>query len=193
MFGQQQGWLEELGPRGPWIVERIIGMQEFPQAMGLDGKVSMIEECVHRASLLSGTGEVDTKLHQHVQAQTRVWCSDGADLEVPLAASAFLPELKFHAWDEAHSSQRLAAHALRTDSEIQLTDELLVSGKKPYSLAKFLSTSMTFRKTVGDAQLADEVAFVKNFGVGAAALQFSGQTTCPRKSPVEKHFRRRGH
>ena len=115
-FGQQKGWLEELGPRGPWIVERIIGMQEFPQGMDLGGKVSMIEACVHRACLLSGSGEEDAKLHQHVRAQTRVWTSDGADLQVPLAASAFLPALKFHAWDEAHSSQRLAAHVLKTDS-----------------------------------------------------------------------------
>ena len=55
------------------------------------------------------------------------------------------------------------------DEEITITDKLLVTGKKPYSLAKFLSTSMVFRKTVGDAQLAEEVAFVKN-RVGAATL-----------------------
>ena len=53
---------------------------------------------------------------------------------------------------------------MKGDSEIMLTDQLLVTGKQPYSLAKFLSTSMIFRKTVGDAQLADEIAFVKNSG-----------------------------
>ncbi len=41
--GERAGWLEVLGPRGPWIVERIIGMQEFPQRMDCDGKVSMLE------------------------------------------------------------------------------------------------------------------------------------------------------
>ena len=56
------------------------------------------------------------------------------------------------------------ANSMKGDPEIVLTDQLLVTGKQPYSLAKFLSTSMIFRKTVGDAQLADEVAFVKNFG-----------------------------
>ena len=45
-----------------------------------------------------------------------------------------------------------------------MTDQLLVTGKKPYSLAKFLSTSLVFRKTVGDAQVNDEIAFVRNFG-----------------------------
>ena len=40
-----------------------------------------------------------------------------------------------------------------------------MTGKKPYSLAKFLSTSMVFRKTVGDAQrVEDDIAFVQNFG-----------------------------
>ena len=53
---------------------------------------------------------------------------------------------------------------MKDDTEITITDQLLVTGKKPYSLAKFLSTSMVFRKTVGDAQLEDEVSFVKNFG-----------------------------
>ena len=161
--GEQAGWLEVLGPRGPWIVERIIGMQEFPHGLGEDGKVSMLEACVRRACRTVG-GEVDTMLLQHVRDQTRAWCSDGADLKVPLAASAFFPRLAFISWDEAHSAQRLGANAKRDDDEIEKTDKLLVTGKKPYSLAKFLSTSMVFRKTVGDAQLADEVAFVKNFG-----------------------------
>ena len=77
-----------LGPRGPWIVERIIGMREFPHSMDVDGKVSMLEASVRRASA-AVSGEVDTKLHQHVRTQTRVWGSDGADLKVALAASAF--------------------------------------------------------------------------------------------------------
>ena len=46
----------------------------------------MLEACVRRACL-SASGEVDTKLHQHVRDQTRVWCSDGADLQVPMTAS----------------------------------------------------------------------------------------------------------
>ena len=161
--GVQSGWLEVLGPQGPWIVERIIGMQEFPQSMDVDGKVGMLESCVRRACV-SLNGELEVKLHQHVREQTRVWCSDGADLNVPLAASAFFPGLRFHAWDEAHSAQRLLANSMKDCDEILVTDKLLVTGKKPYSLAKFLSTSMVFRKTVGDAQLADEIAFVKNFG-----------------------------
>ena len=56
--GQQEGLLQELGPRGPWVIERIIGMREFPQAMDCEGKVAMIEECVRRACQ-SARGEID--------------------------------------------------------------------------------------------------------------------------------------
>ena len=42
-------------------------------------------------------------------------------------------------------------------------DQLLVTGKQPYSLAKFVSTSDVFRKRFGDAQVAGSVAFVQNF------------------------------
>ena len=59
-YGKQAGWLQQLGPRGPWIVERIIGMQEFPNDMGSDGKVSMLEECVRRSCLAIG-GDLDTE------------------------------------------------------------------------------------------------------------------------------------
>ena len=48
-YGTNAGWLEQLGPKGPWIVERLIGMQEFPQAMDCDGKGTMLEDCVRRA------------------------------------------------------------------------------------------------------------------------------------------------
>ena len=53
---------------------------------------------------------------------------------------------------------------MREDSEITTTDRLLVTGKDPPSLAKFLSTSLVFRNTVGVQQLDDEIAFVNNFG-----------------------------
>ena len=138
-------------------------MREFPQEMDSDGKVAMLEECIRRACQ-SLKGEVDAKLHQHVREQTRAWCSDGADLGVATAASASFPGMRFHAWDESHSAQRMCSNAMVDDSEITMTDKLLVSGQKPYSLAKFLSTSIVIQKKVGDAQLADEVAFVKNFG-----------------------------
>ena len=110
--------------------------------MDCDGKVAMLEACVRRAC--APTGDTDVKLHQHVCCETRAWCSDGADLGVPLAASASFPNLTFHAWDEAHSAQRMCANSMTDGDEITVTDKLLVTGKRPYSLANFSSTSMIF-------------------------------------------------
>ena len=128
-----------------------------------------------------------------VRDQTRVWCSDGADLQVPMAASASFPGLVFHAWDEAHSAQRLCANALTDGDEVSITDLLLVTGKKPYSLAKFLTTSMVFRNTAGDQQLTDQHRVRETFRVGAAALQQSGEAVRARKSPLGTHLRRCCH
>jgi hypothetical protein len=50
------------------------------------------------------------------------------------------------------------------DHEITHADSLLVTRKKPPSLAKFLSTSTVFRNTVGLQQHEHDIAFVKNFG-----------------------------
>ncbi len=53
---------------------------------------------------------------------------------------------------------------MKDDAEITTTDSLLVTRKKPPSLAKFLSTSTVFRNTVGLQQQENDIAFVKNFG-----------------------------
>ena len=160
------GCISCLGARGPWIVERLIGMHEFPGEMHLEGKVSMVEKAV-RSTTLGADGEVDTKLHQHIKQNTRVWTSDGADLDVGhalVSRGCCFSGLLCHAWDESHSAGRLLASALKHDKEVIEVDNLLVTGREPYSLAKFVSTSDVFRKKFGDAQVTDGVAFVRNFG-----------------------------
>ena len=162
---EKSGCISCLGARGPWVVERLIGMHEFPSEMNLEGKASMVEAAVRNATL--GTeGEVDTALHQHILRDTRVWTSDGADLDVgpALASKGGFSGLVCHAWDESHSAGRLLASALKHDKEVVEVDRLLVTGKQPYSLAKFVGTSDVFRKRFGDAQVAGSVAFVRNFG-----------------------------
>ena len=118
----------------------------------------MVEDAV-RGATLGTEGEVDTELHQHILRGTRVWTSDGADLDVghALARGGF-SGLVCHAWDESHSAGRLLASALKHDKEVVEVDRLLVTGRKPYSLAKFVSTSDVFRKKFGDAQVAASVA-----------------------------------
>ena len=181
-YASNAGWLEQLGPKGPWLVERLIGMREFPRAMDTDGKATMLEDCVRRACQAPG-GKVDVDLHKHVREETRAWVSDGADLGVPLAATATFPHLGFHGWDESHSAQALLKNSLKDDAEITITDSVLVTRKKPPSLAKFLSTSTVFRNTVGLQQQAHDIAFIKNFG-------WAPQRYNSRSRPLAREARR---
>ena len=163
-YAIKAGWLEQLGPNGPWLVERLIGMREMPKDLDTDGKANMLEDCVRRACQAPGSA-VDADMYKHVREETRAWVSDGADLGVPLAATATFPHLTFHGWDEAHSAQALLKNSISHDTEIMFTHSVLVTRKKPPSLAKFLTTSLVFRCTVGLQQLADDdIAFVENFG-----------------------------
>ena len=140
-------------------------MHEFPQEIDLGGKVSTAEAVVRNTAVMPGV-EVDKGLRQHILRSTRVWTSDGADLDVGLALAGgrCLDSLVCHAWDESHSSGRLLANAMKHDAEIEAVDRLLVTGKKPYSLAKFVSTLDVFHQAVGDAQADAGVSFVQNFG-----------------------------
>ena len=110
-------WIEELGPQGPWLVDRVIGARDFPADMGTANKVEMLKDCVRRAAVSAG-GEVDTKLFAHMKKQTRVWTSDGADRDVFYAAKSVFPGLLFEAWDESHSGVKLLQKALDDDPEI---------------------------------------------------------------------------
>ena len=75
-YDGKAGLLEELGPEGPWIVERLIGMRDFPRSMDCDGKASMLEDCVRRARQAAG-GELDVELREHARGGIRAWRSDG--------------------------------------------------------------------------------------------------------------------
>ena len=84
---------------GPWVIEQLIGMHEFPGQMHLEGKVSMVEATV-RGMTLGANREVDAELHQ-------VWTSDGADLDVShalVARGCCFSSLLCHTCDESHSA-----------------------------------------------------------------------------------------
>ena len=140
-----------------------------------------------------------------------MWTSDGADLDVGLALAGgrCFNNLVAHAWDESHSSGRLLAIAMKRDAEIEAVDRPLVTGKRPYSLAKFVSTSEVFRKKLGDVQADAGVSFVQHFGWApqrfqsrarpyaresrrwhaiwsAVAAEAAG--TCPKRRQLAVHF-----
>ena len=144
----------------------------------------MVEAAVRNTIVQTG-GEVDKDLHQQILQGTRVWTSDGADLDVGLALAGgpHFSRLVCHAWDESHGAGRLLASAMKHDPEIEAVDRLLVTGKKPYSLAKFVSTSDVFRKKVGDAQAESGVSFVQHFGWAPQRFQ-------SRARPLARESRR---
>ena len=67
---EKGGCISRLGERGPWIVERLIGMHEFPNEMDMDGKASMVEAAV-RNTTVQPEGEVDRDLHTQMLQGTK--------------------------------------------------------------------------------------------------------------------------
>ena len=59
---------------------------------------------------------------------------------------------------------RLLASALKHDKEVVEVGRLPIIGTRTYSLAKFVNTSDVFHKKIGDTQVKEGVAFVRNFG-----------------------------
>ena len=163
--GLQLSWLIKLGDQGPYLIERLLGGREFPADMDTAAKVRMLTEYVRRAAQ-GANGSVDLELHERIRSRTLSWASDGADRGVGDAATEHFPSMVFRVWEESHSAVKVLAHAVAEDPEVRLIDDLLVSGKDPPSLAKFLSGSDVYRRRCADAQLsaADGVALCTNFG-----------------------------
>ena len=93
-----------------------------------------------------------------------MWASDGADRAVGMAATVFCPNMVFREWDECHSAVKSLPHSVEAVPEALLLDKLLVSGRDPPSLAKFVSTSDVFCKRYGHAAQQESVSFCKNSG-----------------------------
>ena len=157
-------WLEQLGEgsKGPWLVERVIGAREFDRKQDTPAKVSMLDECVRQAAI-DENDEFQSDQHRRWCEGTRFWASDGADRTAGLAATSNFPNMAFQLWDESHSASLVLKHAMAQDEEVKKVDELLVSGKDPQSLAKFVSTSDVFRGTFKQSQVEETVAVLKNF------------------------------
>ena len=192
-LGDQPGLLQ-LGERGPWLVERVIGARELPADLDTAGKVDAVAEAVMRAC--SGpSGEVNVELHQFVRARVLAWSSDGADVGVGHAATAHFENMAFREWEESHSAVKVFEHAVQNHREARTVDGLLVSGavsapftrhgRKPPSLAKFVSTSEVFKKRCTEAQRSAGVALCENFG-------WAPQRYTSRARPMAREARRWG-
>ena len=117
--------------------------------------------------------------------RVRFMCTDGAfdQLRVADSARACFENLRFHTEDESHGALTIMRHAMEADQEISMTDSLFVSGKAPYSLAKFLGTSSHFAALFQQEQVADGLAVLKSFG-------FAPQRFDSRKKPFSRACQR---
>ena len=152
-----------LGPNGPYLVDRLISARELPDDMDTEGKASHIREALRRTAL-GDDGVLDADLHSKLCNRTLMWANDGADRAVGMAATVFCPNMVFREWDECHSAVKSLPHSVEAVPEALLLDKLLVSGRDPPSLAKFISTSDVFCKRYGHAAQQESVSFCKNFG-----------------------------
>ena len=182
--GLHFSWLIQLGDRGPWLVERLLGAREFPAEMNTAAKVQMLVDYIRRATQ-DANGDVDLQLHRQVCSRALSWASDGADRAVGDVATEHFPSMVFRVWEESHSAVKVLAHAVTEDPEVRLVDSLLVSGKDPPSLAKFLSTSEVYRRRCADAQLSADngVSLCENFG-------WAPQRFASRARPLAREARR---
>ena len=182
--GLHFSWLLQLGDRGPWLVERLLGAREFPAEMNTAAKVQMLVDYIRRAAQ-DANGDVDLQLRRQVCSRALSWASDGQDRAVGDVATEHFPSMVFRVWEESHSAVKVLAHAVTEDPEVRLIDALLVSGKDPPSLAKFLSTSEVYRRRCADAQssAANGVSLCENFG-------WAPQRFASRARPLAREARR---
>ena len=79
-------------------------------------------------------------------------------------ATARLKKCVFRCEDSCHNALTVLKHALKNHEELLETDKLLVSGKKPYSLSKLMSTSSHYASVFQKEQAADAVQVLKHLG-----------------------------
>jgi hypothetical protein len=135
---------------GPWVAFRVASVGTAAEkGRGLSIAVSKASK-----------DDDSLKLNK---PKVRFVVTDGA-FDALSSADAVLPELpncRFHSEDESHLSLTCLKHAMVADEEIAITDALFVSGKQPYSLAKFHYADITacpqaLREGTGRAMVSEE-------------------------------------
>ena len=113
--------------------------------MDTEGNASHIREALRRTAL-GADGVLGVDLHSKLCSRTLMWASDGADRAVGMAATVFCPNMVFREWGECRSAVKSLPHSVEAVPEAKRLDTLLVSGRDPPSLTKFISASDVFCK-----------------------------------------------
>ena len=135
--GKLPAGVTAFGPKGgaPWVGVRVATVGTAAE------KSEGLSIAVAKASLDEAKADINKR-------KVRFVVTDGAfdALSYADAAVAELPNCRFHSEDESHGAMTILKHAMKGDEEIAATDALFVSGKNPYSLAKFMGTSSHFAR-----------------------------------------------
>ena len=147
------------GERGPWIANRIAGAPQLGADHSGAGKTRATIRAVHSSAQ-------SEECKGHLRETLQFSASDGAaDAQlVSQSLPVHFPALRFRCTDTSHANMLVLKNAFGGDPEIDMVDQLLVSGKKPPSLSKFLSTSGRFREMFKEEEAQDAVQVLAHFG-----------------------------
>lgn len=160
--------------KAPWVACRFAVLTELGADHGADALLHSFE------SVLSKHADDEEHLRSLAE-KVRFLITDGArdELSAGRKFMAQYPSTKFHLVDECHTAMLALKKVLAADPEIELVERLLVSGKKPYSVAKWLSTSGIASSYFKDEERADAVAVLEN-------LSWAMQRFDSRKRPLSR-------
>lgn len=147
------------GDRGPWVCDRLIGVPECGSDQSAEAKTHLTHSTL-QARLGSGTFE-------HLRRVLVFFCSDNAADEKRVGLTLlqnYFPKLAYQIGDASHTAALVLRNAIVGDVEVAATDALLVTGKDPPSLAKFVTVSDRVRCRFRELQKEDGVAILSHFG-----------------------------
>jgi len=140
--------IQAMTPDGPWVFNCLLSIWR----MGSSRDATDVAQGVLTA--LQGFADGEEEFAQ-LKAKVRFFCHDNAADEGRAyeLLGTHLPGLRYDMPDTTHSRQLVLKNCLRGDSEIEKTQELLVTGKVPEpSVANFLSYSHRFSSKFQEAE-----------------------------------------
>lgn len=160
--------------KAPWIVCRVAALTELKADRGADALLDSLESTLCKHSQ-------DENNLKDIAGKIWFVTTDGAADELS-AGRKFMNKhrnVRFHFTDECHTAMLALKKVLSADPEIEEVERLLVSGKRPYSVAKWLSTSDICAAHFKDEERADAVSVLEN-------LSWAMQRFDSRKKPLAR-------
>lgn len=150
-FGQEDA--------GPWLVSRVAALSSLKSDHSAAAKCAAAEEAI-------ASNCPSSDAFAHAQQVLRHYISDNANdaVQTGQLLQRKFGQLQFMAQGAMHSAALVLKTTLASDPEIELVEQLLVSRKKPPSLARLLTQSERFRAEFGERQREAGVKALTHLG-----------------------------